>query len=197
VLRLVLCEPTGSSFSTPGFTPDSLPVLFPIPDLPQSHSIALIQGELLIVSTKHRSRSHSTLSPSIALLRRGPWVRVPAGSALRTKNRTFDQSHPFSTYPSVPNLPPWLRPSLSPHPFPCMGKDGVKEWSRTLINIRDCAQPALRQLRSVLRFSLTSVSPRRAFRTWARLGPLSESPRPVRSFVQPACADRHYHPWEF
>jgi len=36
-----------------------LPALLPIPDLTQSHSIALVQGELLIVSTKHRSRSHS------------------------------------------------------------------------------------------------------------------------------------------
>ena len=59
MLSLVSCEPTGSSFSTPGFTPDLLPVLLPIPDLTQSHSIALIQGELLMVSTKHRSRSHS------------------------------------------------------------------------------------------------------------------------------------------
>ena len=178
-----------------------LPVLLPIPGPTQTHSIALVQTDLLKVSTRisFMVSLHLTLSlsPPIALLRRGPWVRVPAGSALRTKNRTFDQSHPFPTYPSVPNLPPWLRPSLSPHPFPCMGKDGVKEWSRTLINIRDCVQPALHQLRSVLRFSLTSVSPRRAFRTWVRLGPLSESPRPVRSFVQPACADRHYHPWEF
>ena len=36
-----------------------LPALLPIPDLTQSHSIAVVQGELLIVSTKHRSRSHS------------------------------------------------------------------------------------------------------------------------------------------
>jgi hypothetical protein len=43
-----------------------------------------------------------------------------------------------------------------------MGKDGVKEWSRTLINIRDCAKPALHQLRPLLRFSLNSVSPGRA-----------------------------------
>jgi hypothetical protein len=46
VLSLVSCEPAGSSFSTPGVAPDS-----------RSH--ALVQGELLIFSTKHRSRSHS------------------------------------------------------------------------------------------------------------------------------------------
>jgi hypothetical protein len=84
---------------------------------------------------------------------------VLPGSALRTKNRIFNQSHPFPKYPSVPNLPLWVRLTLSPNPFPCMGKDGVKEWSRTLINIRDCAKPALHQLRPVLRFSLTSVLP--------------------------------------
>jgi len=37
VVNLILCEPTGSSFSTPGFTPGSLPVLLPIPGTTKSH----------------------------------------------------------------------------------------------------------------------------------------------------------------
>ena len=36
-----------SSFSTPGFTPDLIPVLLPIPGPPPSHSITLVQGDLL------------------------------------------------------------------------------------------------------------------------------------------------------
>jgi len=40
-MSLVPCEPTGSNVSTPSFTPGSLPVLLPIPDLTQSHAIAL------------------------------------------------------------------------------------------------------------------------------------------------------------
>jgi len=67
---------TGSSFSTPGFTPGSLPVLLPIPGRTHSHSIALVQTDLLIVSMRtsftvalHLTRS---LSPLIALLRRRP-----------------------------------------------------------------------------------------------------------------------------
>jgi len=63
-------------FSTPGFTPGSLPVLLPIPDPPQSHSIALVQTDLLIVSmrTSLMVSLHLTLSlsPLIALLRRRP-----------------------------------------------------------------------------------------------------------------------------
>jgi hypothetical protein len=42
VVNLVLCEPIGSSFSTPGFTPGSLPVLLPVPDRTQSHSITVL-----------------------------------------------------------------------------------------------------------------------------------------------------------
>jgi hypothetical protein len=80
-MSLVLCEPTCSSFSTPGFTPGSLPVLLPIPDPTQSHSIALVQGELLIVSMRisFTVSLHLTLSlsPLIALLRRGPIMEEP------------------------------------------------------------------------------------------------------------------------
>ena len=75
-MSLVPCEPTGSRCSTPGFTPGSLPVLLPIPGPPQSHSIALVQTDLLIVSTRtsFTVSLHLTLSlfPLIALLRRGP-----------------------------------------------------------------------------------------------------------------------------
>ncbi len=75
-MSLVPCEPTGSSFSTPGFTPGSLPVLLPIPGPPQSHSITLVQTDLLIVSIRSSlmvSLHHTlSLSPLIALLRRGP-----------------------------------------------------------------------------------------------------------------------------
>ena len=53
-----------------------LPVLLPIPDPPQSHSIALVQEELLIISmrTSYMVSLHLTLSlsPLIALLRRRP-----------------------------------------------------------------------------------------------------------------------------
>jgi len=48
VMSCVPCEPTGSSFLTPG----SLPILLPIPGPPQSHSITFIQEELRIVSTR-------------------------------------------------------------------------------------------------------------------------------------------------
>ena len=37
----VPCEPTGSRFSAPGFTPGSLPVLLAIPGPTQSHSIPI------------------------------------------------------------------------------------------------------------------------------------------------------------
>jgi hypothetical protein len=70
--------------------PVSLPVLLPIPGPPPSHSISLIQTDLLIFSTRtscmvslHRTRS---LSPLIALLRRGSWVRGPAGSPVTIYN---------------------------------------------------------------------------------------------------------------
>jgi len=80
----------GSSFSTPGFTPGSLPVLLPIPDPTQSHSVALVQANLLIVSMRisFMVALHLTLSlsPLIALLRRGSWVRVPAGSPFTIKH---------------------------------------------------------------------------------------------------------------
>ena len=69
------CEITGSNFSTPGFIPGSLPVLLPIPDPTQSHSVALIQAILLIFSMRisFMVSLHLTLSqsPLIALLRRG------------------------------------------------------------------------------------------------------------------------------
>jgi hypothetical protein len=75
-MTLVPCDITGSSFSTPGFTPGSLPVLLPIPGPPQSHSITLVQKELLIISmrTSFMVSLHLTLSlsPLIALLRRRP-----------------------------------------------------------------------------------------------------------------------------
>jgi hypothetical protein len=87
-MSLVPCEPTGSSFTTPGFTPGSLPVLLPIPGPTQSHSITLIQTDSLIVSmrTSFMVSLHHTLSlsPLIALLRRGSWVRGPAGSSLKS-----------------------------------------------------------------------------------------------------------------
>ena len=87
------CDPQGSSFSTPGFTPGSLPVLLPIPDPTQSHSITLVQTGFLIISmrTSLMVSLHLTLAlfPLIALLRRGPWVRVPARSQLQTIERTF------------------------------------------------------------------------------------------------------------
>jgi hypothetical protein len=47
-MSCVPCEPTGSSFLTPG----SPPILLPIPGPPQSHSITFIQEELRIVSTR-------------------------------------------------------------------------------------------------------------------------------------------------
>ena len=76
----------GSNFSTPGFTPGSLPVLLPITGPTQSHSITLLQRDFLIVSmqTSLMVSLNLTLclSPLIALLRRGSWVRVPAGSPL-------------------------------------------------------------------------------------------------------------------
>ena len=72
-MGLAPCEPTSSSFSTPG----SLPVLLPIPGPSQFHSIALIQTDLLIVSmrTSFMVSLHLTLSlsPLIALFRRGPF----------------------------------------------------------------------------------------------------------------------------
>jgi hypothetical protein len=49
-MSLVPCKPTGLGCSTPGFTPGTLPVLLPIPGPTQSHSIALVQEELLRVS---------------------------------------------------------------------------------------------------------------------------------------------------
>ena len=76
MVNLILCEPTGSSFSTPGFTPGSLPALLPIPGPTQSHSIALVQDKLLIISMRisFMVSLHLTLSlsPLITLLRRGP-----------------------------------------------------------------------------------------------------------------------------
>ena len=76
-MSIVPSGPTGSSFSTPGFTPGSLQVFLPIPDPTQSHSIALLQDELLIISmrTSYTISLHLTLSlfPLIALLRRGPF----------------------------------------------------------------------------------------------------------------------------
>lgn len=66
-MNLGPCEPTGSSVSTPGL----LPILGP----PQSHSITLIQEELLVVSRRTSltvSRQLTlSLSPLIAILRRG------------------------------------------------------------------------------------------------------------------------------
>jgi hypothetical protein len=59
-MSLVPCEPTGSSFSTPGL----LPVLLPIPDLTPSHSIP--------VST-HRPFKAKT-EPSVQAF---PRVRLP------------------------------------------------------------------------------------------------------------------------
>jgi hypothetical protein len=58
-MSLAPCEPTGSSFSTPVFTPGSLPLLLPIPGSTQSHSITFVQDELHIVQREHRSRSHA------------------------------------------------------------------------------------------------------------------------------------------
>ena len=62
-------EPTGSSVSTPGS--------LPIPGPTQSHSITLVQTDLLIVSTRtsFTVSLHLTLSlsPLIALFRRGPF----------------------------------------------------------------------------------------------------------------------------
>jgi hypothetical protein len=76
----------GSSFSSPGFTPGWLPVLLPIPGPTQSHSIALVQGELLMVSmrTSLMVSLHLTLSlaPLIALLRRRP-SRLPTRFLVR------------------------------------------------------------------------------------------------------------------
>jgi len=84
VISPVPCDPRIRVFSTPGFTPGSLPVLLPITGTTQSHSVVLIQTNLLIVSIRisFMVPLHLTLSlsPPIALLRRGPWVRVPAGS---------------------------------------------------------------------------------------------------------------------
>jgi len=74
-MSLVPCKPKVRVFATPGFTPGSLPVLLPIPDPIQSHSIALVQRDLLIVSmqTSLMVSLHLTLSlsPLIALLRWG------------------------------------------------------------------------------------------------------------------------------
>jgi hypothetical protein len=39
VMSLAPCEPTGSSCSTPGFTPGSLPILLPIPGLTPSPAV--------------------------------------------------------------------------------------------------------------------------------------------------------------
>jgi hypothetical protein len=50
-MRPVPCEPAGSNCSPPGFTPGSLPVLLPIPDLTQSHFITLVQKDFFIIST--------------------------------------------------------------------------------------------------------------------------------------------------
>ena len=63
MMGLVPCKPTGPSFSTPGFSPGSLPVLLPIPDPTQSHSITIVQPDLLIVSmrTSFRISLHLTL----------------------------------------------------------------------------------------------------------------------------------------
>jgi hypothetical protein len=41
-----------SSFSTPDFTPGSLSIWLPIPDLTQSYSITLVQTDFLIVSMR-------------------------------------------------------------------------------------------------------------------------------------------------
>ena len=76
-MSCVPCELVGLGFSTPGFTPGSLPVLLPIPGPTQSYSVALVQTILLIVSmqTSLIVSPHLTLSlsPLIALLRRGPF----------------------------------------------------------------------------------------------------------------------------
>jgi hypothetical protein len=95
MMSLVLCEPTGSSFSTPGFTPGSLPVLLTIPGPPQSHSITLVQEELLIVSTKHRSRSHSIpistdrrfQTETVPSAQGSPRVRPPPGHTPRRRDQ--------------------------------------------------------------------------------------------------------------
>ncbi len=76
VMSLVPCEPTGSRFSTPGFTPSSVPVLLPIPGFTESHFITLVQADLIIFSIRTSLmvslRLTQSLSPPIALLRRGP-----------------------------------------------------------------------------------------------------------------------------
>lgn len=71
---------------------------------------------------------------------------------------------------------------LSSHPFSFLGErveegEGLKRQTNSLY----CAEPDLAV--SVPYSSPASVSPRRAFRIWVRLGSLSGSPRPVRSFV--------------
>jgi len=64
VMNLVPWESTVRVFYSQ-FAPGSLPVLLTIPDPPQSHSITLIQAELLIVSMRNRSWSHSiSLNPN-------------------------------------------------------------------------------------------------------------------------------------
>ncbi len=78
MLSLVSCEPTGSSFSTPGFAPDSGS---PAIALHRTHSgrIAHSFNETSFTVSLHHTLS---LSPPIAVLRLGPWVRVPADSLL-------------------------------------------------------------------------------------------------------------------
>ena len=68
-MSLVPCEPTDSRFSTPGFTPGSLPILLPIPGSTPSHSVTLVQEELRIVSTQtsFTVSLHCTLSLSLLI----------------------------------------------------------------------------------------------------------------------------------
>jgi hypothetical protein len=85
-MSFVPCDLSGLNCSTPGFTPGSLSVLLPIPGPPQSHSIALVQTDLLIVSmrTSFTISLHLTLSPLIALLRRGAEHRAYAAPPPRS-----------------------------------------------------------------------------------------------------------------
>src|SRR5713101_4730446 len=103
-MSCVPCELIGLGFSTPGFTPGSLPVLLPIPGPPQSHSITLVQEELLIVSTKHRSRSHSiSLDP---YFHRSPF----SDGDCTVCSRVSLCAPPHGAHPAPPR--PEARPSL-------------------------------------------------------------------------------------
>ncbi len=98
------------NYPTPSFTPGSLPVSLPVLNLSGSYLIAPLKAILgcihggLVYSIKLNLTQ--SLSSSVALLRRGPSVRVARGSpcfSTGCASSTFSASGPPSVFTTVPN----------------------------------------------------------------------------------------------